>query len=185
VREVGDERRREALRRLVHEQQPVVVEQRPGDRDHLLLPAGERPCTLPRPLPQLGEKVVDEVVARLVVALGQTQVLLDGQAREDVAVLGHVADAAANDAVRRERRQVLSGEPHRSAPANEAEDRAQRRRLADAVPSEQRGHTSFGNVERDALQHMRLTEVDVQLAHLEQRPRLLDGGDGHQSASPR
>src|SRR5689334_6173813 len=42
ARDVGDERRRKALRRLVDEQQPVVVQERAGDRDHLLLAAGER-----------------------------------------------------------------------------------------------------------------------------------------------
>ena len=184
VRELGDERRREPLRRLVDEQQAVVVEQRPRDRDHLLLAAGERSRPLARTLPQLREKVVDEVVARLGVALGEPQVLLDGEPGEDVAVLGHVADAAADDAVRRKRRQVVAGELHRSAPADETEDRPQRRRLADAVPSEQRGHAALRNVERHALKHVRLPEVDVQVAHLEQRLRL-DGGDGHQSSSPR
>ena len=63
-RDLGDERRREALRRLVDEQHAVVVQQRAGDRDHLLLAAGERAGALPPRVPQLREELVDEVVAR-------------------------------------------------------------------------------------------------------------------------
>ena len=40
--DLGHEQRREPLRRLVDEQHRVVVQERPGDRDHLLLAAGER-----------------------------------------------------------------------------------------------------------------------------------------------
>ena len=41
-------------------------------------------------------------------------------------------------------------------PRGEAEDRAQRRRLADAVPPEQRGDASLLDREGDALEHVRL-----------------------------
>src|SRR4029450_2070703 len=108
----------------------------------------------------------------------------DGEAGEDVAVLGHVADAATDDAVCRERRQVLAPGLHRPGPSDEAEERPQCRRLADAVPTEQRRDATLRNAERHALKNVRLPEVDVQVAHLEQR-LCLDGGYGHQSSSPR
>jgi hypothetical protein len=52
---VRDEGRREALRRLVDEQHTVVVQQRPRDRDHLLLPARERAGPLRPALLELGK----------------------------------------------------------------------------------------------------------------------------------
>ena len=142
--------------------------------------------TLPRALLQLREEVIDELVAWLVVALGKPQILLDGEAGEDVAILRHVADAPSHDAVRGQRRQVLAAEPNRSMPSDETEDRTERRRFPDTVPPEQRGDAAFWNVERHALQHVRLPEVDVQVPHLEQRARLdgLGRSRGH-SSSPR
>src|SRR3712207_9447229 len=68
---------RSALRRLVDQKHPVVVEQRARDRDHLLLASGERAGTLRAALPQLGKELVDEVVPRFRVALGEPEVLLD------------------------------------------------------------------------------------------------------------
>ena len=100
--DLGHEQRREALRRLVDEEHLVSVEEGARDRDHLLLPAGERAGSLGGALAELGEQVVDEVVARVGVALGEPEVLLDGEPREDVAILGDVADAAAHDRMRRE-----------------------------------------------------------------------------------
>ena len=47
-RDLGDEQRREPLRRLVDEQHRVLVQERAGDRDHLLLAAGERAGLLRR-----------------------------------------------------------------------------------------------------------------------------------------
>ena len=47
------------------EQQAVVVQQRAADRDHLLLAARERAGRLLAARPQLGEELVDELVARL------------------------------------------------------------------------------------------------------------------------
>src|SRR6266540_3261343 len=181
-----DERRSESLRRLVDDEQPVVVEQRSSDRDHLLLPAGERARTLRRALPQLGKEVIDEVVARRRVALRKPEVLVDRQAGEDVAVLGDVADAAPDDAVRRQRRQLLIGEAHRAAPPDQAEDRAQRRRLPHAVPSEQRGHAALGHLEAHALEHVRLPEVHVQTFDREEAvPLDLLRDRGAHSSSPR
>ncbi len=168
-RDLRDEERREALRRLVDEQDAVVVEQRPGDRDHLLLAARERPRALRRPLRELGEEVVDEVVPRRAVAHREAEVLLDGEPGEDVAVLGHVADAAADDPVRRQPPDLLAGERDAPLRRHEPHQRAQRRRLADAVPPEQRGDAARLDVERDALEHVRLAQVDVQVADLEQR----------------
>ena len=62
VSDLADDARSEALRRLVDEQQGVAVEERAGDRDHLLLPARERSGALAATLAEDGEQVVDELV---------------------------------------------------------------------------------------------------------------------------
>ena len=78
----------------------LSVQQRAGERDHLLLPAGERPGGLAGALDEVGEERVDELPARAAVPLGEPQVLGHGELGEDLAVLGDVADAAAHDPVR-------------------------------------------------------------------------------------
>ena len=131
--------RREALRRLVDEQHAVVVQQCSRDRDHLLLPARERSRALRRPLLELGEELVDEVVPRLRVALGEPEVLRDGQPREDVAVLRHVTDAALDDPVRRRapsapRRRGARTRGGRRARGSHAASSSCRRRCGRAAP---------------------------------------------------
>src|SRR5438094_8577940 len=74
-RDLGDEQRREALRRLVDQEQRVAVQKRARDRNHLLLAARERAGPLLAALLQLGEELVDEAVARLGGALGEGEVL--------------------------------------------------------------------------------------------------------------
>ena len=61
---LGHHLRRQPLGRLVDQQQPVVVEQHPADREHLLLAAGERAGPLPAAPVQLREERVDRVVRR-------------------------------------------------------------------------------------------------------------------------
>ena len=63
--DLGHEQGREPLRRLVDEQQLVLVQQRARDRDHLLLPARERAGPLRAALGELREELVDELVARV------------------------------------------------------------------------------------------------------------------------
>ena len=168
-RDLVDHHRGEALGRLVDEQDAVLVQQRPGDRDHLLLAARERAGPLLGARLQLGEEVVDEPESARSVTDSQLQVLGHGESREDVAVLGHVADAPADDLVGLFLGDVGAAESDASLAGDEAEQRPQCRRLADAVPAEQRGHGSLGNVEADALEDVRAREADVQVANLEQR----------------
>ena len=98
---------REALGRLVDQQQPVRPEQHPAEREHLLFAAGERAGRLRRALPQHREQLVDQVVSGAGAVRGSAsrRFSRDGQRREDAAVLGHVADAGAGDPVRRQARE--------------------------------------------------------------------------------
>src|SRR5919108_542272 len=181
-RHLGDEVWGEPLRRLVDQEEPVVVQERARNRDHLLLAAGERPSTLTRLRPERREKVVDEVVARRAVALGEAKVLLYRQAREDVAVLGYVADPAENDPVRRESGDIGASGRDPPPPRGEAHDRPQRRRLADAVSAQQRSHATLGHREGDALEDVRLAEMNVEVRDLEERLAL--GRDRAHNGSP-
>ena len=146
-----DDARRQALRRLVDEEEPVLVDERPRERDHLLLPAREGAGALRAAVVDVGEELRDEVAARPVVALGEPEVLGDGQRAEDLAVLGHVADASLHDAVRRKPVDARAGEAHFAASLDEPEDRPDRRRLADAVAAEQGGDAGGRDLERDVL----------------------------------
>ena len=178
ARDLRDEQRREPLRRLVDQQHAVVVQERARDRHHLLLTARERAGALLRALAQLGEELVHEVVASGAVSLRQLQVLAHGQAGEHVPVLRDVADAEADDLVRRHPGQLLLLEPRRPARLDQAEEGAERRRLADAVPAEQRGDAALRHRERDPLQDVRAREVHVQVRDLDQRPPAVLGHSG-------
>jgi hypothetical protein len=155
------------------------IRSRRCDREHLLLAAGKRPRPLQPPLLELGKQVIDELVPRAAVTFGEAQILLDAETGEDVAILGHVADAALDDPVGRELRDVVPRERHPPAWPYQAHQRPQRRRLADAVAAEQRGDASLWHRKRDALKDVRLAEVDVQVANVEERLPI-----GH-SGSPR
>src|SRR5947209_951713 len=153
VDDVPHDQRREPLRRLVDQQDAVVaVEQRARQRDHLLLPARERPGFLRGALLQLRKQLVHEVVPRRPPRpLGEAQIFFDRQAGEHVAVFRHVGDAAAHDLVRREPRRLGAVEHHAAAARHHAEDPAERRRLADAVAAEHPGDAAAPHAERHAL----------------------------------
>ena len=141
VGDLGDHLGRQALGRLVDEQQPVRGRAAPGPAPPSA--AGRRTACRPAaaPLAQVREQLVDRVVVgRAAGALGQPQVLRDRQPGEDLAVLGHVAEPRADD--------PMVGCPSIPSPSKpitvtgarqQAEDRLEGGGLADAVAAEQRG----------------------------------------------
>ena len=101
-----DDRRREAEGRLVEQQQVRRRDERAGDRELLLLPAGERARG---PAPELlhdREQLVDGGDVRLgalaapAAREAELEVLLDAELGEDAASLGNERDAALGDALR-------------------------------------------------------------------------------------
>src|SRR5207302_10245433 len=101
-----DEARRETERRLVQQQHLRIRDQRPGDRQLLLLPARERAGLAPPEVPDDRAEVVDALEVRVEIASGspsgkaETEVLVDGELTEDAAALGHERDAGAGDVLR-------------------------------------------------------------------------------------
>src|SRR3954463_650188 len=137
-----DEQRREALRQLIDEQQPRLAHQRGADRQHLALPAGEPP-------PSRGAKL-GEPRKEFVYAPGEPapvgarpvrgfEVVRNRKVLEHLVALGDEHDAARGDAMRRLALDALAFVADRALghlriiQADEAGDRAQRRRLAGAV----------------------------------------------------
>ena len=95
---------------------------------------------------------------------GPSRVLLDGEAREDLAPLRHVADAGARALVRRRRRELAVGEPDAAGGGrHEAHQRPQQRRLADAVAAEERRHLARRHLERDVPQDVAAAVVLVEI----------------------
>ena len=170
-----DEQRSEPLGRLVEEQDARVREQRASDREHLLLAAGELVAVMAPPLLEPGQQVVDVAQAPLDLAAGdraagELQVLLDREAREDPPPLRDDRDPGARDRVRALAGQVAPVQQHAARPRpHQPDDRVDERRLADAVPSEQRDHLALLQVEVDAVQHVARVVSGADAAELEQR----------------
>ena len=120
--DVADDDRRQAERQLVAQQEARVRHQRAADRRHLLLPARERRGRHGAALGQHGKELVDAGerprAAAAAIAADQ-QILLDREAREELAPLRHHGDAAADDLVRRAGRRS-------AAPSNSTSRAAQR-----------------------------------------------------------
>src|SRR3954449_9178808 len=104
--DLGPDERRQALRRLVEDEELRVRHQGPADREHLLLAAGELRAEVVAALLQPREQLVDalERPARRPGAggRGRDEVLVHGERREHLPALGHEADAALGDPVWRE-----------------------------------------------------------------------------------
>ena len=164
--------RRESFGRLVQQQEPRAGAQDAADCEHLLFAARQFRSLALAPLGQIREQRVDLFDGKAAVAhfRRQHEIFLDIQARENASFLRTPRNAQPGDPVRRQARSLLLFEDDRAlAPRHDAHDRLQRRRLAGAVASEQRGHFARRHVERDAVQDVRLTIPRLQVAHGEQR----------------
>ena len=87
-----DDDRREALGRLVEQHELGIEHQRAGDRQHLLLAAGELVAEVGAALLEAREHLVGPRHGPGARTGDGRQVLLDGQRLEDVALLRHPAD---------------------------------------------------------------------------------------------
>ena len=95
------------------------------------------------------------------------EIFLDRQVREDAPLFRHVAEPAAHDRMRRLARDVpaLEHDPARTV-LDQADDGAERGRLAGAVAPQQRHHLAFAYFERDIEQDMRRAVETVEVRDL-------------------
>src|SRR5437762_2324423 len=85
---------------------------------------------------------------------------------EDPSVLGDVPDPDPRESIRREARDAPTVEhdaPRRRT--NDAHDRLERRRLADAVAAEEPDHLARADLERHAVQDVRLAVIRFDAIH--------------------
>ena len=92
------------------------------------------------------------------------EIFLHRQVGEDTALLRHVAEPAAHDRMRRLARNVpaLEHDPARAL-RDQADDGAERGRLAGAVAPEQRDHLAVADLQRDIEQDMRRAVKTVEV----------------------
>ena len=181
-----DDRRRKALRGLVHDEDPRVRDERATDREHLLLAAGELRSAVALPLGEAREQLVDALArplaaVRLAPAARDAQVLVDRERREEAAALGHVPDASPRDLVRGDADEFLPVEEDRALRARwrDSHDRVAERRLAHPVSPDDRDRL-VAHREAHVLERLGAPVVRAQPRDLEQRVRrrLLDGSGG-------
>ena len=96
------------------------------------------------------------------------KVLADAEVDEDLATLGHVADAGGDDAIGAPAREILAAKDHTAAVRpHEPGDRAQRGRLAAAVGAQQGDDLAVGDAERNAVERTALAVRDAERFQLE------------------
>ena len=107
------------------------------------------------------------------------QVLLDGQAGEGPAALGHLDDARGDDLVRGDRTEVPSVEANGpGARADDPGDRVEGGRLARAVGADERDDLALLDRQRHALEGVDVAVVGVDVVDFEQRHRQTVGAPG-------
>src|SRR5205085_818207 len=176
--------RREPERRLVEEQELRARHERAGDRELLLLAAGERGGRQPQALAEDREELEQPLAAVAVRGTpgggrADPQVLGDCEAGEEPPPLGREADAALHDPLRWEVADLLAGErdPPRVRPV-EADDREERRRLPGAVRPEERDDLAFADLQVDVPDGDDRAVARRQPAHLQEPSGPVAGPEG-------
>jgi hypothetical protein len=171
-----DQQRREAHRRLVHQQQARPAHQRAPDRQHLLLAAGEGAGELAVALGQRGEQPVDPLevlgpAGAVAVEVGaHLEVLAHGHGREHPAVLRHDRHAPGDPVAGRAAGDVLVAEPHAPAARPYQPERGlQGGRFAGGVAAQQADQLAGANLQRDALEDAHLPVPGVDRLQAQQR----------------
>src|SRR5688572_25657522 len=155
-----DDRRLDALGRLVEDQQARLHRQRAADGELLLLPARQVAAAAPEHALQHREHLED---ARRDGGRAHQQVLFHREAREDLAPLRHVAQAGARTLVGFRLHQVELVEPDvAAARGHEAHQGLEQRGLAHAVATEQRGHLARRKLEAHVAQDVAAAVVLIE-----------------------
>src|SRR6185437_16538182 len=166
-----DYRRLQSFRRLIHEQQFRLLDQRPRNRELLLLPPRKRTAFLPDDRLQRRKVVEHEARYFLGLALAEQRdvdVFGNGDVGNDIPALRHVADAEPSPAVRFELGDLGAVELDRTDRWwVHASDAAQQRSLAGAVAAQNSKQFAIGHLQRDAVQDVARSIERVDVANLQ------------------
>ena len=165
---MGDDHRRKAFGRFVHDQQAWIHQECPADRQHLLLAAGKLTAAIAPSLGKAREHLVDAFRRPVAFARRhQPQMLVHGQRSPQAAPLRYVADPHPRDLCRRAPDQFLAHEADRSGRgADKAHDRLAHRGLAHAVPPDDGEHAGVKR-KIHALKRVASAVEDVHALQLE------------------
>src|ERR1700722_3577583 len=167
--------RGQAFGRLVEQQEPRAGAQYAGDRQHLLLAAGQFRALAFQPFAQIREQRKDaiEIETAGPHLWRQQQILLDVETGKDAPLLGAEGDAGTGDHVGGKLGQLAVLKAHRTgAVFDDAHDRLERRGFANAVAAEQRYHLAGLHVEGRAVKHVGLAVPGFEIVDGKERARL-------------
>ena len=177
IRHLGDQLRRKTLGGFVHDEQVRVTHQRARQRQHLLLAAGQdaRRCIAAQS--ELREQAVHvgEGPARMALAglLAQGQVVLHGQARKNIAALGHITQARAGPRMHRLAQHLLPVHLHAAGGLHPTHDGARQRGAARAVTPQDRHNFTSAHRAIHTLQDLAFAVPGLQTGELQNRlPRI-------------
>src|SRR5947207_2674069 len=170
VEDALHDHRREPERRFIEQQQARLSQKRARDREHLLFPAGKTSREERAALAQDRKALVcRRDLGAVAAAESHEQVLFDPHSREDLAALGHLDDARANDRVRRRAADFAAVEADTTICRHEAADRGERARLPRPVRADERGHLAGIREERHAVHRLDRAVTNAELLDLEER----------------
>ena len=166
-------------RRLVQHQEPRLAHQRAAHREHLPLAARERSGELSAPLLEAGKPLVHFVLRRAPAALAapgagegaELEVVGDTHRGEELASLGDEDQSARDALLDRQRRGRRPAVHDVAVRGQEPDDRAEQRRLAGAVGSDDADDRAREDVQRNPVHRLDLAIPHVQVPHLEKRGR--------------
>ena len=171
--EFVDDARRETEADLVAEQQARIGEQRPAERDHLLLSAREFARMAAAPLLEHREPLVHLIVADLALAAelpADAQVFEHGKRRKELAALGDERDPLGDDVAGRERGKVVAVEARQAGhAAGLAHERLEEGRFARAVGPDDRDDLALADREVDIVHSLEGVVEDAEFFDGEER----------------
>ena len=172
--DVLDDRRLDTLGRLIQQQQARAHDQRPADRELLLLAAGEIAAAPAQHVVEHRKQREHVVGDRAILALERREagleVLLDGEERKDFAPLRHIGDAAPRALAGPEPGNVGAVERDRTvADRMLSGERVEKARLADAVASQHAGNLARFGGERHVTQRLRRAVMQVDRVDMQHR----------------
>src|SRR5579883_3409554 len=166
--------RRQALRRLVEDEEVGISHERAADGEHLLLAPRKLRAAMIEPLgqPWKGGDDAREIPIAPPVAAGprrHDEMLAHAQGREDAATLRHEGDAGACHEMRLRSGHGAAVNPHLAAARRgEAQQRSEQGRLAHAVASHEPDRLAAADGEIDAVEDMARPIESVDVARLDQ-----------------